>query len=286
MTKGSIAKHSALVFGAMALLTLAMLWPFLPGGYDPLAAAISTLAQAVGILGLLLVPIGIAWGMYELRSSSKEKRRGFARASLIVGSLVVLVPVLVAAGSTGFGFAALVLGLSSFVIFEVAARAQCLKRDASASVNPAPLYLVLLPTLGLIIQIALAAPITEWSRDRAMANASELIGHIEDYQTQYGTYPASLLAQHKDYYPGVIGVEKYHYSSQRDAYNLFFEQPKFILDDFSAREWIVYNPRDEHRMYSHTAWFMLLTPEEQARGQGWYASGEVGWQHWKCFIFD
>jgi hypothetical protein len=56
----------------------------------------------------------------------------------------------------------------------------------------------------------LAAPLTEWSRNHAIANSREFISDIEQYRAQYGRYPTSLLAQWKDYYPGVVGVEKYH----------------------------------------------------------------------------
>lgn len=86
-----------------------------------------------------------------------------------------------------------------------------------------------------------------------MSNSSDFIGDIEAYHVQHGRYPASLLAMWKDYYPDVIGVEKYHYAPGDNAYDLFFEQPRFLLDNIGTRGWVVYNPGDEHRMFSHTA---------------------------------
>lgn len=151
--------------------------------------------------------------------------------------------------------------------------------------HPAPLYLMLLPALALASQLALAAPVARWSRDRAIANAGEFIADIEQYHTRHGRYPVSLQAQNRDYHPDVIGVEQYFYVSRGDSYNLSFEQPRFLLDRLGTREWVVYNPRDEHRVYSHTAW-LLPSPDVLEPSQGWYAFGETGHAHWRYFWFD
>ena len=81
-----------------------------------------------------------------------------------------------------------------------------------------------------------------------------------------------------------MGVERYPYVSQGDSYNLSFDQRGFLLDRFGTREW-VYNPRDKHRVYSHTAW-LLPPPEVAEPSQGWYASGQTGHTHWMYFWFD
>lgn len=108
----------------------------------------------------------------------------------------------------------------------------------------------------------LAARLTEFSRNHAIANSNEFVSHIERYRAQYGHYPVSLAAMWKDYYPDVVGIERFHYAPYGESYNLFFEQPKLLFDNFGTREWVVYNPSNEHRMFSHTACFLLLTPEE------------------------
>lgn len=69
----------------VALLASAMLLPFLPGRYDPLAMSLSAAATGVAFAGLLLVPVGVAW----LISS-----RGYALAKL-----ALVVATLVAAGA-------------------------------------------------------------------------------------------------------------------------------------------------------------------------------------------
>lgn len=119
-----------------------------------------------------------------------------------------------------------------------------------------------------------------------MANSAEFIRDIEAYHDAYGHYPVSLAAMWKDYDPNVVGIEKYHYSPHGDTYNLFFEQPRFFFDNIGTREWVVYNPQDEHRMYSHTAWLLQLSPEELERSQGWYAVHTGSRPHWKYFWFD
>lgn len=51
---------------------------------------------------------------------------------------------------------------------------------------------------------------TSFSRTRAIASSREFIDDIEAYRAEYGRYPTSLLAMWKDYYPDVVGVEKFH----------------------------------------------------------------------------
>jgi hypothetical protein len=271
-----------------------MLYPFLPGGYDGLAVALSTMTQVLGILGLLLVPVGILWLVYELRSRARRqqnlphtgRRYYFAMASLIAASLLAILASLFALLISGPAFALLTLALWLYIVVRLIPRLRLLKNVGSESFNPAPLYLIIVPIAVLISQLMLAAPATEFSRNRAITMSAEFIHDIEAYRDEYGHYPVSLAAMWKDYYPDVVGIEKFHYSPFGESYNLFFEQPRFLLDNIGTREWVVYNPNDEHRMFSHTAWFLLLTPEELERSQGWYAVHNASTPHWKYFWFD
>jgi hypothetical protein len=272
--------HSALLCGLLVLLVLGIVYPFLPGSYDSLAMPVSALVQGGGSFGLLLVPIGLLWFFRPQRAYT------FAFAAAIVGAIIAAIMSLVALFAVGASLGLMVLVLFAYAGWKLVPRLKCLKHSLTEHRSSLPLYLILLPIALILAQLLLAAPLTDWSRNRAMANSAEFIGHIEAYRAQYGRYPTTLLAQHKDYYPDVIGIEKYHYSPQGDSYNLFLEQPRFAFDSFGTREWVVYNPRDEHRMYSHTSWFMLLSPEEQERGQGWYAVHDTGIAHWKSFLFD
>jgi hypothetical protein len=149
-----------------------------------------------------------------------------------------------------------------------------------------PINLIVIPVYILAIQLLIAKPITEWSRDRTIFNANEYIRDIENFKSKNGYYPKTLQAMYKDYYPQTVGIEKFHYLCFGDAYNISFEQPRFFLDVIGTKEWVVYNPKDEHRVYSHTSWFLLLSPEQAEGSQGWYTSTTTKHQHWKSFFFD
>ena len=278
----------------LVVVILIMVYPFLPGQYDALAFSFSTVVQLLATVGLLLVPLGIVWLVYEFwkrgrinRSLPFENRSySFAIVSLIVSSLLAILVSLVAAFGIGMSFGVLTLVLWLYVVSRLIPGLKLMKTAKAEIINPAPFYLILIPLILLLFQLTLAAPLTEFSRNRAMANSHEFITDIEAYQDEYGHYPVSLVAMWKDYYPDVVGVEKYHYLQYGESYNLFFEQPRFLLDNFGTREWVVYNPQDEQRVYSHTSWFLLLTPEELETSQGWYDVHDAARPHWKYFWFD
>lgn len=71
-----------------------------------------------------------------------------------------------------------------------------------------------------------------------------------------------------------------------DGFDVFFEQPRFLLDDIGASEFIVYNPRGEHLMVSHTARILDLDPRRIRANQGWFSVRETGVPGWKSFLFD
>lgn len=289
-----ITSHLARVAGLTLVLGLCIVYPFLPGDYDAVAVPLSTVVQLYGAAELVLVLIGILWLVYEVRAQVQRKRDRqntragyyFAVVSLITASLVATaVTLLVLFGiSTAMGLFA--FALWSYAMYRVLPGLKSLKNFEATSFNPAPLYLIILPLAVLLIGIVLAAPLTEFSRNRAITNCSEFIEDIEAYHDKHGEYPVSLSAMWKDYYPDVIGVERFHYSRFGESYNVSFEQPRFFLDNIGTREWVVYNPNDEHRMFTHTAWFLMLSPEDLERSQGWYEVHNAEAPHWKYFWFD
>jgi hypothetical protein len=291
---GRIPAHMAAAAALVALIFLCIAYPFLHGSYDSLALPLSSMCQAFGALGLMLVPVGLLWLAYEARNQLRRnrtlplmtRRYYFATASLAVASLVALAQCVVALATVGKSLATLTLALWLYVVWKLILKLKLMKQREHSQFSPIPFHLIFIPIAVLLLQFVLATPLTEWSRENAIANSSEFIRDIEAYRTQHGSYPTSLLAQWKDYYPNVVGIEKYHYSPHGDSYNVFFEQPRFVLDIFGTREWVVYNPRDEHRVYSHTAWFLLLSPQELERSQGWYAVHDTSRPHWKYFLFD
>lgn len=271
--------HLACVAVTAAALVLVMVYPFLPGKHDPLAVSLSIGVQVLGTFGLIGVPIGLLWLAVPQRAFT------WAMLALAVGTGVALLLSLFATLSTGMAFGVLTLGACAYALVRLGRGAWRLRPGATPTRHPAPLYLVLLPILTSGVQWTATAPLSRWSRDLAIANAAPLIADIEQYHTAHGRYPASLEAQHKDYEPGIVGVNRYVYLPRGEAFNLSFEAPRFLFDRFGTREWVVYNPRDEHRVYSHAAWLMP-PPQVTEPGQGWYASGETGHAHWRYFWFD
>ena len=65
----------------IVLLVGAMLLPFLPGRYDPVAMTLAACATGMSFGGLLLVPIGVVW-LFSARGS------GPAKAALVVAAIV------------------------------------------------------------------------------------------------------------------------------------------------------------------------------------------------------
>ncbi|HRN50322.1 MAG TPA: hypothetical protein PLC52_04055 [Anaerolineales bacterium] len=277
--KGSIAKPIALIFAIAAIAIVCMVYPFLTGGYDRLAVPLSTMVQVFGVVGLALVPGGLLW--------LAKPKFGFALSvwSSAVATCIALVLALFATLSVGNAFGILTLAAWAYTLIQLIPELKRLKHAENSGFRPVPLYLVCLPVLVLAAQLVLAGPMTQASRDRAIANASLFIEDIEQYYASHGRYPLSLQAQNRDYYPNIVGVERYIYVPQGDSYNLSFEQPRFLLDRFGTREWVVYNPRDEHRVFSHTAW-LLAPPEVVEPSQGWYAVHDSAQPHWRYFWFD
>ena len=58
--------------GINVLFIVIIILPFLPGPPNNLVIALSVFGQSAGFFGLLLVPIGITWGIVEIRKLGKR----------------------------------------------------------------------------------------------------------------------------------------------------------------------------------------------------------------------
>lgn len=284
-------RHLAGLSVATLLIVVCMFLPFMPGEYDLFAATLSAWSQLVGTVGLLLVPLGASWLGYELRLRRRETatppardlRHGLALASLAVATLVALGFAAVAWGIVGRSLGFAVIALWVYFAFRLAGKLKAMKHAEARSFNPAPLYLVVVPIVAAVLTFTLVGRAVEFSRNRAIDNSAQLIGDIERYYDARGHYPPSLLALHQDYKPLVVGIEKYHYEPNGDAYNVFFEQ---LSDRIGNREIVMYNKRDEHVMTSHAMDLLTLTPAELAYQRGYNAVNDASRPHWKYFWFD
>lgn len=276
------------------LIVLFIFVPFLPGEYDSLSVVISAVIQFCSFVSLLLVPIGILWLFYELYNRKRgrygaNKSVFFAIAALVVLSLMIVVAVLVVIGGVASFEGSVILGVSIgvgfiYTLFSVIVpRLRKMKYAEGMQINPIIFYLFIIPIVVVSIKTAFIVPATEYSRTRAIEKAQSIIQDLEDYYVKYGHYPVSLQGVWKDYSPGVVGIEKYYYEPNGNAYNLFFEQ--FTYDLF-AREIVMYNKLDEHIIRSHPSFIFSMSQEEFAQYRGYFLEKSLPQQHWKYFWFD
>lgn len=286
--------HFVRILAASGLAVLGMFLPFMPGSYDSLAVIVSGMAQLLGFAALPLVPLGIWWWAYERMKRNKDENRSragrrFGVAALTILSFAVVGASFAAWGGIGSyrGSAVLALGLLSgylcILVTGLVPRVWKAIRTEDRKPSAIPLYLILIPLIVAIVRSAFLTPAIEYGRDRAIERSGALIRDLEAYYAQNGHYPVSLQGVWKDYYPGVIGIEKYYYEPNGEAYNLYFES---IAADFTVREFVMYNKRDEHIIRSHPSFLFSLSPAQFAGYRGYFADRELPQPHWKSFLFD
>jgi hypothetical protein len=275
-----------LALSALALTTVlvaAVLWPCLPGSYDPLALTLSMMARIVSWSLLIFVPIGLVWWCRDtfLRRPAGARLLGamIVGAAAAVGAVVVL---------TAAVFAGVSLALLSAVLIGLLIRSRSAKwMRAAAGVESgtaAGLYLVVVPGLILALHLSLFARAVEANRARLMASAQPLIAQLEEYRRERGEFPESLLSVTTDYRPRSVSVPRFWYERAGDAYNLVFEQPPAALD---MREFVVYNPAGRAVLSSHDSDLLLFQGQQLEVRRGFPSSADVpGHPGWRVFRFD
>jgi hypothetical protein len=274
-----MAKHLLGIIAAIALLIFCTLLPFLPGGHDPLAVPVSIMALAAGVLGLVLVPSGLLLIAANHSPALAQRRYALSRIALIASS-VVWGGVFLVALVQSFVLAFAVVVLWIFTITRVWTRLRTTRGFTALAY-----YLAAVPIGAVLLQLTLIKPAVEYSRDRAIRNSAPLIAAIEQYRTTEGRYPTSLQSVHPDFHPRVIGIPQYQYEPRGDSYNLFFEQFSYQV---GMREFVMYNPKDEHVMTSHAIDILELTPSQSAleHRRGHNFRFDTPHPHWKYFWFD
>lgn len=283
-----------MMVGVIFIIMLAVLvYPLMPGDYDPLSIPLSAFVQLYSGLGLLTIIPAMLWLLRNIKYPDLNvgdhhlllKHRIYLKSYFWSTFAVLLVTTAVITFFLSF-----LLGL--FLFITLIAVTRNLFRKISGSKSPLllsyclPSALGLLPVLLFVFQLAFDEPLTNWSRNKAILNSNELIVEIQNYKDRKGVYPTSLNAVNKDYLTGITGIEKYYYSYDNTTFNVYFEQPRFFTYRFGTREFVVYNPDDKHLMMSHVVWHMILEPVQMRNNQGWYESVETGIPHWKSFLFD
>jgi hypothetical protein len=269
--------HQALFIAvvAVALIVGAAMLPFLPGRYDPLALSLSMAATVVCLGSLLLVPIAVT-GLLPGRRYVSAKM-ALAAATVIAAAAALSTA---AIGSVSAG--TVIMALWVVWLVHLWRRLRAAERGDTALTRAWPVVFVVVPLVLAAARLTLVPAASEWSRDRAIANASQIIADIEQFHERTGAYPVALNSLWPDYHPGIVGIERYRYEPSGDVYNLYFEQPSTN----PAREIVMYNPRGQQDFSSHAFDLLQLSPEEIRRQRGYFKAEKLPRANWTRFLFD
>ncbi len=282
-------KHTAKIISIVALITLCMFLPFLPGRYDSLAVTLSFMAQIFSWISLPLVPLGLIWLWFEIshhnapNGSSSPKTKGFAFATLLALGFITVGVSLGALTNYNFAFGIFFLGLCFYLLIRAGLK---LKNESSSDglkLDPVPLYLIAVPIIAALVKFSLIPTAVQFSREYAVKNSEPLISAIETYHAKHGTYPASLQAIHTDILPGVIGIKQYHYEPSGSAYNLYFRQ---FSDELDVEEIVMYNKLDEHAFAAHVLDVLEYSGEALALRRGDRHKYKLSTPHWIYIQFE
>lgn len=263
-----------------ALLTIALVGcvflPFLPGSHDSTAVVLSSIAQAIGFAGILLIPIVVIWIVFGGRC------RAIRITAAVVASVVAtLAAALGAMVSDNRYLAMVLLVFGGYLTFLFVRRTW--QKTEKGRFDPIPLYFIVVPLLVLAARGAFIQSGVEYSRNLAIENSRPIVQAIEAYRARNGHYPESLHSEWEDYDPGVIGIGRYYYEPNGNAYNLFFEQ---FSNEIGVREFVMYNPLGQHKFSAHNRDILEFSEDDRIRQQGWHQVIALPQENWKYFHFD
>jgi hypothetical protein len=272
--EATMLKHIIAILAVALLIVVCMFYPFLPGNYDGLAITLSVMSQLFGMIGLLLVLLGLIWlsGGWRQDSTLTSSRKRFVYWCGIASTI-----------DAHLSFGVCVLLLWAYIAFRLVVWLRQERQDDQSGFNPLPLYLVILPLVAASFKFTLVAPAVELSRSRAIQNSATLIADIENFYKARGHYPHSLQSLNEDYKPQVVGVERYHYETSGNGYNVYFKHIAVALDE---KEIVMFNRLGEHEYTSHNADILQYTPEHLSRTRGYAAIRDTSYPNWKYFLFD
>ncbi|MCA0253172.1 MAG: hypothetical protein KIT69_04450 [Propionibacteriaceae bacterium] len=281
---GWIARVLA-ILGVAVAVGVGVVAPFLPGAYDPLSVSFSTTLQALGLAGVVLAPLAAGWLVHEV-VVSRRLRRGLAAKSrgrdLRIGTLVGIAALLVLVGAGGL--------LAGSVVTALLAAMALIGTVAMLCRPPGPVpwlaVVVLVITGSSLAGQLVAVHFVDGARETAIIASGGLIADIEAYANANGRYPESLQAVWHDYSTGLIGTAPVEYARTASGYQIAFEQPHPLIDDFGAREMVVYSSSGAATMISHDSWILLFPASQLVESPGWFARALLDTPGWSSFRFD
>ena len=260
-----------------AILCLVMVLPYLPGRFDASAATFSFVVQVASYVSLLMVPVGLAWMV------SRRRSRLWRRLALVLAGLVAFVITITAVSMNQLAIGVL-LGVGAIILLRTAyRRSRTDSEHVGHKRNPIPFCLVCVPLILVTFRATVLPRAAGWSRDRAIQHSAALIAEIESFRQRRGHYPVSLQSLNPDFPTGVVGIERFHYEPNGEAYNLFFVRPHIGLD---AEEAVVFNPRDEHHFTSHALDILQYDGEQLDLRRGDRRRTRLAHPHWISILLD
>lgn len=260
-----------------AILCLVMVLPYLPGRFDASAATFSFVVQVASLVSLLMVPVGLAWMV------SRRRSRLWRGLALVLAGLVAVVITLTAVSKNQPALGVL-LGVGATILLRTAyRRSRGDSEHAGHKRNAIPLCLACVPLMLVTFRATVLPRAAGWSRDRAIQHSATLIAEIESFRQRRGHYPVSLQSLHPDFPTGVVGIERFHYEPNGEAYNLFFVRPHIGLD---AEEAVVFNPRDEHHFTAHALDILQHDGEQLNLRRGDRRRTRLSHPHWISVLLD
>lgn len=285
----SIVRKPAGIIGiallASCLLLLIIFLPFLPGRYDSLAFGLSMCAQAMTALSLVFVPLGLVWLLIRI-CAKKSRDFAFCIIAIILLSADFLLLIMISTLAVGFSLAGIFTLAGALILYTLISSVKRWPKSRDCISIALPVCLVWFPVLIFSAAISIAPRAIAYSRQTAIENASELIAELDAYHTANSSYPHSLVSVNKDYETGIVGIDRYEYRLTDQGYNLSFQRPEMLLNNFGTKEYVVYSPNDDQSMQSHAAWIVNANPDDLNSGQGWYAVHDAEVEGWKYFWFD
>jgi hypothetical protein len=202
---------------------------------------------------------------------------------LVLGGLVAFV-ITIAAVSINQLAMGVTFGVGAVLLLRTAyRRSRADPQRIGQKEKPIAFCLVCVPLILVTFRATVLPRAAGWSRDRAIQHSAALIAEIESFRQRRGHYPISLQSLNPDFPTGVVGIERFHYEPNGEAYNLFFVRPHIALD---AAEAVVFNPRDEHHFTSHALDILQYDGEQLDLRRGDRRRTRLAHPHWISILLD
>ena len=216
-------------------IVVAGLLPFLPGPRNHISHTFSQFVQVIGYVGLVFVPFGLIWLMFEIRNKKGAKLNhwtsGYYPALLVLTPIIVFIPIQILRalrfGPFTFDFWPLII---IFLIFGfVFFRIRKLKYKTEQRFNSTPLFIVFLPLVAILCSETALPKAAKITREEVISKTAPVITALENYKIEHAVYPDRLEDLEGKYISAIpvfrkMGLHTYQYEKSGETFQLSFEQ--------------------------------------------------------------